>query len=252
LTNLLSNAVKYNIDGGQIRVRARLGDPQTIEITVSDTGLGMTRAQMDGLFEPYNRLGRERTAVEGTGIGLVISRKLAELMGGALRAHSAAGEGSSFVLSLPRADFADSALSTNDTLPEVTAGYRQRLVHYIEDNETNVEVMRGMLLRRPQVQMSVSLNGLDGLAAIRQRRPSLVLLDMHLPDIEGLELLRYLKDDDSLCDIPVVVVSADDTAAHVEAALTAGAAHYVTKPVNLTAFLAILDEMLDDLDTHFG
>jgi PAS domain S-box-containing protein len=252
LTNLLSNAVKYNVDGGSISVRSRLTESQVVEVVVSDTGLGMTRAQMDELFQPYNRLGRERTAVEGTGIGLVISRRLAELMGGSLRAQSVAGEGSTFILTLPRAPDADADAPTDSELPTHPANYRQRLVHYIEDNETNVEVMRGMLLRRPQVRLSVSMNGLDGLAAVRLQRPSLILLDMHLPDIDGLELLRHLKDDDNLGSIPVVVVSADATAAHIEAALTAGAAHYVTKPVNLASFLAIVDELLDDLDTHFG
>jgi PAS domain S-box-containing protein len=252
LTNLLSNAVKYNVDGGRIVVSSRVTESQVIEIAVSDTGLGMTRAQMDELFQPYNRLGRERTSVEGTGIGLVISRRLAELMGGSLRAQSVAGEGSNFILTLPRAPHADGGLTTESELPSEPAGYRQRQVHYIEDNETNIEVMRGMLLRRPQVKLSVSMNGLDGLAAVRLRRPSLILLDMHLPDIDGLELLRHLKDDDDLGSIPVVVVSADATAAHIEAALTAGAAHYITKPVNLASFLAILDELLDDMDTHFG
>ncbi len=169
-------------------------DADTLEISVSDTGLGMTRAQMDGLFQPYNRLGRERGAVEGTGIGLVISRRLAELMGGSLRAHSVSGEGSTFVLDLPRANLAESGLATDDDVPaHLSADYHRRLVHYIEDNETNVEVMRGMLQRRPQVLLAVSMNGLDGLAAIRQRRPSLILLDMHLPDIDGLELLRHLQ-----------------------------------------------------------
>jgi PAS domain S-box-containing protein len=252
LTNLLSNAVKYNRDGGRILVRSRLTESEVVEIIVADTGLGMTRAQMDELFQPYNRLGRERTGVEGTGIGLVISRRLAELMGGSLRAQSVEGEGSTFLLTLPRAPDAEAALSGEGELPTHPATYRQRLVHYIEDNETNIEVMRGMLLRRPQVHLSVSMTGLDGLAAVRVRRPSLILLDMHLPDIDGLELLRHLKDDDELGNIPVVVVSADATAAHVEAALTAGASHYVTKPVNLANFLAILDELLDDMDTHFG
>jgi PAS domain S-box-containing protein len=252
LTNLLSNAVKYNVDGGRITVRSRLTESEVVEILVADTGLGMTRAQMDELFQPYNRLGRERTGVEGTGIGLVISRRLAELMGGSLRAQSVAGEGSTFLLTLPRAPQADTTLSGEGELPTHPAGYHQRLVHYIEDNETNVEVMRGMLLRRPQVHLSVSMTGLDGLAAVRVRRPSLILLDMHLPDIDGLELLRHLKDDDDLGNIPVVVVSADATAEHVEAALTAGASHYVTKPVNLASFLTILDELLDDMDTHFG
>ncbi len=252
LTNLLSNAVKYNTEQGQVGIRARLTEADAVEISISDTGLGMTRAQMDELFQPYNRLGREHGAVEGTGIGLVISRKLAEMMGGSLRAHSVAGEGSTFLLTLPRAPFVDADLATDSELPTTPAAYHQRLVHYIEDNETNVEVMRGMLQRRPQVQLSVSMNGLDGLAAIRQRRPSLILLDMHLPDIDGLELLRHLQSDDSLCSIPVVVVSADATASHIEAALTAGAAQYITKPVNLAGFLAVLDELLDQTDTYFG
>jgi PAS domain S-box-containing protein len=252
LTNLLSNAVKYNTDGGRIVVRSRPTESGVVEILVADTGLGMTRAQMDELFQPYNRLGRERSGVEGTGIGLVISRRLAELMGGSLRAQSVQGEGSTFLLTLPRAPDAEAPLSGEGELPTHPATYRQRLVHYIEDNETNIEVMRGMLLRRPQVHLSVSMTGLDGLAAVRVRRPSLILLDMHLPDIDGLELLRHLKDDDELGNIPVVVVSADATAAHVEAALTAGASHYVTKPVNLANFLAILDELLDEMDTHFG
>lgn len=173
-------------------------------------------------------------------------------MGGSLRAQSVAGEGSTFILTLPRAPDADGGTGGESELHTEPADYRQRLVHYIEDNETNIEVMRGMLLRRPQVHLSVSMTGLDGLAAVRLQRPSLILLDMHLPDIDGLELLRHLKDDDTLVNIPVVVVSADATATHVEAALTAGAAHYVTKPVNLANFLAILDELLDDMDTHFG
>jgi CheY-like chemotaxis protein len=252
LTNLLSNAVKYNVDGGSITLRTRATEGDVVEFAVSDTGLGMDRSQMDDLFQPYNRLGRERSAVEGTGIGLVISQRLAALMGGSLRAQSVAGEGSTFILTLPRASDAGGATGRDGQVQPLPAGYRQRLVHYIEDNETNVEVMRGMLLRRPQVQLNVSTNGLDGLAALRRQRPSLILLDMHLPDIDGLELLRHLKDDDELANIPVIVVSADATAAHVEAALTAGAAHYVTKPVDLTDFLAVLDELLDDMDTHFG
>ena len=252
LTNLLSNAIKYNVDGGHIAVRARTAASQTIEIVVSDNGLGMTREQMDELFQPYNRLGRERSGVEGTGIGLVISRRLAELMGGSLRAHSIAGEGSTFILSLPRAHDSGGDTTLDSEPLTQPAAYRQRLVHYIEDNETNIEVMRGMLLRRPQVQLQVSMNGLDGLAALKRQRPSLILLDMHLPDIDGLELLRHLKGDDDLSSIPVVVVSADATTLQIEAALTAGAAHYVTKPVNLAAFLAILDELLDQMDTHFG
>ena len=125
-------------------------------------------------------------------------------------------------------------------------------MHYVEDNPTNVEVMRGVLLQRPQVQMDVSVNGLDGLEAIRRSRPDLVLLDMHLPDVSGLELLRHLKDDPELAEIPVIAVSADATAARMAEALTMGALNYVTKPVDVPRFLEVLDDALESLETRWG
>jgi PAS domain S-box-containing protein len=250
LTNLLSNAVKYNREGGSVTVAARLAAADMVEITVADTGLGMTSAQMDELFQPYNRLGRETSGIEGTGIGLVISRRLAELMGGTLDASSRAGEGSTFTLRLP-------AASTAAALPaEATASgparYQRRVVHYVEDNETNVEVMRGVLALRPQVVLEVSTLGLDGMAAFRRRRPDLILLDMQLPDISGIELLRHLKRDELLAEIPVIVVSADASPQHMEQALTLGAAHYVTKPLDVAHFLAVVDELLGGLETRWG
>jgi CheY-like chemotaxis protein len=126
------------------------------------------------------------------------------------------------------------------------------VIHYVEDNETNAEVMRGILALRPQVDLEVSTLGLDGLAAIKQRRPSLVLLDMQLPDIDGLELLRHLQAGADTADIPVIVVSADATQARISQAIANGATHYLTKPVNVPTFLAAVDSVLDELDTHFG
>jgi len=122
----------------------------------------------------------------------------------------------------------------------------------VEDNATNVEVMRGVLLQRPQVRMDVSYGGLDGLENIRSERPDLILLDMHLPDINGLELLRHLKADPDLAEIPVIVVSADATAARITEALSLGAAHYATKPVDVALFLTLLDEVLEGLETQWG
>ena len=252
LTNLLSNAVKYNHDDGRIHIMARARDDDQVEITVTDTGLGMTGEQIESLFQPFNRLGREHSAHEGTGIGLVISQRLAELMGGTLRARSTAGEGSSFILTLPRAFHSDTVPSGLDEPYTTSSGYHRRVVHYVEDNETNVEVMRGILSQRRQVQLEVSMTGLDALAAMRLRRPDLILLDMHLPDIDGMELLRHLKADADLADIPVVVVSADAMPTQVEAALTAGALRYLTKPVSVAAVLATVDELLDRIPTQFG
>ncbi len=252
LTNLLSNAVKYNNDGGRIHVATRLREPNLVEIAVTDTGMGMTPQQMAELFQPFNRLGRERSVQEGTGIGLVISQRLAELMGGALRARSIAGEGSSFILTLPRALESDTVPSDLDGLDTAAPDYHRRVVHYVEDNETNVEVMRGILAQRPQVQLEVSITGMDGLAAIRRRQPDLVLLDMHLPDLSGQALLQQLKDDDLTAHIPVVVVSADATTQQIEAALTAGARRYLTKPVSVAELLTTVDEELERSTTRFG
>ncbi|MBC8055395.1 MAG: PAS domain S-box protein, partial [Rhizobiales bacterium] len=252
LTNLLSNAVKYNTEGGRIHIASRLVGSDTVETVVTDTGLGMTPDQVADLFQPFNRLGRERSAQQGTGIGLVISQRLAELMGGTLRANSSAGVGSAFILSLPCAIDPDTVRSDLDALAPAPAEYHRRLVHYVEDNETNVEVMRGILAQRPQVEMQVSVTGLDGLAAIRARRPDLILLDMHLPDINGMELLRHLKEDPATGDIPIVVVSADALAQQIEAAFEAGCAQYLTKPVSVSELLSVVDELLERMETRFG
>ena len=252
LTNLLSNAIKYNVEGGRVLVSSHTSSAGLVALEVNDTGSGMNEAQLAQLFQPFNRLGRESGPVEGTGIGLVISLRLAELMGGALRARSTLGKGSTFILELPRATSAPMPQPVDDDAELTDAAYRQRVVHYVEDNETNAEVMRGILALRPQVELEISALGLDGLAAIRQRRPSLILLDMHLPDIDGLELLRHLQADPATSDIPVIVVSADATETRIGQAIAAGATHYLTKPVNVPQFLAALDEVLEQLDTLFG
>ena len=252
LTNLLSNAVKYNVDGGRIHIATRASAADRVEIAVTDTGLGMTQEQLAELFQPFNRLGRERSTQQGTGIGLVISRRLAELMGATLRARSVAGQGSSFILNLPCSSDPDTVRSDLDALAPTPVEYHRRLVHYVEDNETNVEVMRGILAQRPQVELQVSIIGTDGLAAIRARHPDLILLDMHLPDMSGMELLRHLKADARTAGIPVVVVSADALAQQIEAAFEAGASHYLTKPVNVGELLAVLDDLLERRDTRYG
>jgi CheY-like chemotaxis protein/two-component sensor histidine kinase len=252
LTNLLTNAVKYNVDGGRIQVSARRRGEDAAEIAVIDTGLGMSAEQLAGLFQPFNRLGRERSAQPGTGIGLVISKRLAELMGGALAAASEPGEGTAFTLILPRVADPDTVASDLSGLGAAEPEYHQRVVHYVEDNETNVEVMRGVLAQRPQVRLEVSLTGLDGLARIRTSAPDLVLLDMHLPDIQGMELLRHLKDDPATAHIPVVIVSADALSGQIDEALAAGAVRYLTKPVGVAELLEVVDRLLDSVETRYG
>jgi PAS domain S-box-containing protein len=252
LINLLSNAVKYNLDAGEVRIRSQR-DGATVHITVADTGLGMDEAQLAQLFQPFNRLGRERGDAEGTGIGLVIARRLAELMNGSLVATSQPGQGSIFTLTLPVPEAVPGPRADARADPAPTQPlYHRRHVHYIEDNETNAEVMRGILAQRPQVDLSVSARGYEGLAAARLNPPSLILLDMNLPDITGLDLLDQIRRDPDLADIPVVVVSADATAPSIEKAFAAGATDYVTKPVNVAALLRVLDRALESQDTTFG
>lgn len=252
LTNLLSNAIKYNVEDGRVLIATERVGAASVEISVSDTGPGMNTEQLAQLFQPFNRLGRERGKIEGTGIGLVISRRLAELMGGTLRAHSVVGSGSSFTLTLPLSVDIDLAVieQAEPTVPDVPE-YHRRLVHYIEDNAANADVMRGILAQRPQVLLEVSSTAAAGLAAVRERLPHLVLLDMHLPDLDGLEILRHLKADRTTRDIPVIVVSADALADRIDAALEAGAALYLTKPVSVPELLASLDELLTQQASRF-
>jgi PAS domain S-box-containing protein len=256
LTNLLSNAVKYNREGGRVAVSARAaerpGHPEgdVVEIAVQDTGMGLSPEQIAHLFEPFNRLGREASGVAGTGIGLVISRRLAEGMGGELRAQSEAGQGSTFTLVLPSAAVARGAVSGWGELGVVEPSYGARRVHYIEDNEINAEVMRGVLAQRPQIDLSISATAAEGMTSIRDRSPDLVLLDMHLPDMDGLEVLARLRGDPRTADVPVVVVSADALQDQIEGALHAGAQRYLTKPVDVREVLSIVDELLGARDAR--
>jgi PAS domain S-box-containing protein len=235
LINLLSNAVKYNVSGGTVMVAAAHAPGDVAEVSVTDTGPGMSEAQIAQLFQPFNRLGREQSTVEGTGIGLVISQRLAHLMGGQLRAHSAPGRGTTFVLSLP--------LMTGEATPAGPMPARRRVL-YIEDNPINVEVMHGMLAQRTDIDLETAATAAAGLRAAHARRPDLVLLDMHLPDMDGLDVLRRFKLDPEMADVPVVAVSADATGQRVDAALHGGAVRYLTKPVDANDLLLTVDALL--------
>jgi len=251
LINLLSNAVKYNREGGHVLVRSQSLVGQRVQIDVADTGLGMTAEQLERLFQPFNRLGRERLGVEGTGIGLVIAKRLAELMGGTLQAHSQPGEGSVFTLVLPaprKTQAAGTSASADEADEELYSGRR---VLYIEDNDTNVELMRGMLSNRPQIELAVATTGRDGLAAARQRPPHLILLDIGLPDIDGLQVLQLVRDDPRLARVPVIVVSADTSPDRIDAALNGGASDFLAKPLDLHALLHAVDTQLETRHTVF-
>jgi len=247
LINLLSNAVKYNIEGGSITIESQRPTeaPNCVDIRVSDTGLGLNAEQMATLFQPFNRLGREHSGTPGTGIGLVISKSLAELMGGELRASSMAGRGSSFVLRLPAAEAENpQPAASSPLLPPIFAG-RRRVV-YIEDNATNAELMRGILEQRPQIELKVYPSSRDGLAAVLAEPPDLLLLDMQLPDMDGLAVLAALRSALPALSMPVVVVSANALPDQIRACEAAGVRHYLTKPVDVRAVLSLIDGLLNE------
>lgn len=243
LVNLLSNAIKYNLEDGRIELGSRVDETGMLELTVTDTGMGMSPEQLAQLFQPFNRLGREHSDIEGTGIGLVISKRLAEAMGGTLSASSEFGQGSSFVLRLPIAEAPDVTQRPVATpAPPVLAGLKRRRLIYVEDNATNAEVMRGMLAQRPELSMELCVDMQGGLERILEAQPDLVLLDLQLPDGDGLQLLRELRA--AGATMPVVMVSASAVAEQIEACLAAGAQHYLTKPVDLRELMPLLDSLL--------
>ncbi|MCE4554907.1 PAS domain S-box protein [Pelomonas cellulosilytica] len=244
LTNLLSNAIKYNRPGGRIDIEARSPEAGWVEVTVRDTGLGLSEEQRAALFQPFNRLGRESGGLPGTGIGLVISLRLAQMMGGSLRAEAVDGPGACFVLRLPAADAAPRGAAASDLgEPVRPAGNGHQRLLYVEDNPLNAEVMRGILEQRPGLALDVAPTVEEGLKVVRERRPALLLLDWELPDGDGLMLLTRLRELD-LTPPPVVVVSANAQPEQIALARAAGARHYLTKPLDVRELLALVDELL--------
>jgi hypothetical protein len=246
LLNLLTNAIKYNRPGGEVRVTARAEGGEVL-IGVSDSGRGIDAAQLASLFEPFNRLGAEREGIEGTGIGLVIVKSLVERMGGRLRVSSRPGVGSEFEVRLPGTVGAQAQAAAETSHPAGTAepaDAGRRSVLYIEDNPVNALIVQEMLARRPHVELRLAGDGASGLAAVAHQRPHLVLLDMQLPDMDGLEVLSRLRAVPAGRGLPVVAVSANAMPEHIKRALAAGLDDYWTKPLDGAQFLRRLDGLL--------
>jgi CheY-like chemotaxis protein len=248
---LLSNAVKYTPAGGSVSLRLSAADGG-VAFTVADTGIGLSAAQQEGLFEPFNRLGAERTTTPGSGLGLVIARGLVGLMGGHLQVRSAAGEGSVFTVWLPAAPReaalagavpATDAPGLGPAEPAAAEALPSRLL-YVEDNEVNALLMQAIVALRPGLQLQVAPDVAGALAAARETPPDLVLLDLHLPDGDGYTLLRALRLLPGMQQVPAVVVSASAHAEERQRALAAGFVGYWTKPLDLAQTLADLDRVL--------
>jgi PAS domain S-box-containing protein len=251
--NLLSNAVKYNHRRGSVAVSCREHGATELRISVADTGPGIRPELMGRLFAPFDRLDAGQTDVEGTGIGLALAKSLAEAMGGTLSVESVLGQGSTFSVELPRVEGPveryERLQPEQATLVAAPANDhaepgRRHTVLYIEDNPSNLRLIERILARRGDIDVVSAMQGRFGIDLARQHHPSLILLDLHLPDISGEEILRRLLDDPLTASIPVVMVTADATIGQVQRMLSAGAAAYLTKPLDVAQLLGLLDEML--------
>ena len=249
LLNLVSNAIKYNRAGGEVVVELRLdrvGGRETMVLAVRDTGVGIPAERMAELFQPFNRLGRETSTVPGTGIGLTVSRRLAEAMQGRLEATSREGVGSCFTLSLPLARacapeaFVDD-LPVLDT-PALPGGVATLL--YVEDNPSNIALMRHVVTALGSLQLHVAETGHEGLALARDLRPDIILLDINLPGMSGFELKARLDVDPLTRGLPVLALSASAMPSDILRGEAAGFREYLTKPLDIPAFARALNAVL--------
>ncbi|MGH2941320.1 MAG: PAS domain-containing hybrid sensor histidine kinase/response regulator [Solirubrobacteraceae bacterium] len=235
LINLLSNAVKYNRARGEVCVQCTMLDGGWVEVAVADTGRGMSHEQLERLFKPFDRLGAERTGIEGTGLGLSLCKGLMEAMGGTVTADSEQGRGSTLRVQLRCADRPDAMAAPHDHVHALIEGPRAGglTIVYIEDNLSNVKLVERLLARFTDVRLIPAMQGELGIDLVRQHSPDLILLDLHLPDLHGREVLDRLKQDPDTAAIPVIVLSADATTAQFERLCAAGAAGYLTKPIDV-------------------
>ena len=248
LINLLSNAIKYNRPGGTVVVTCVASAPGRIRICVEDTGEGLTPADIAQLFQPFNRLGQAATTEEGTGIGLVVSKRLVELMGGVIGVESKVGKGSVFwiELNLTEPQPVVSAVETSALAPKTSAAdVRLRTLLYVEDNPANLMLVEDLIGRRADIQLLIARDGSRGIEIARASQPDAILMDINLPGINGIEALGILAADPVTAHIPVVALSANAMPRDIEKGLQAGFFRYLTKPIKVNEFMDTLDQALN-------
>ena len=248
LLNLLSNAVKYNRPGGSVKVECEAYGVDRLHISVSDTGQGLTKAQLGQLFQAFNRLGREADVKEGTGIGLVVTKQLVEMMGGRIHVESTVGVGARF-----RVDFRLSNVQELDPglLEQAVAerapqpeGGPVRTLLYVEDNPDNLDLIEYILRDRPDLRLLTAQEGQLGIELARKHQPALILMDINLPGISGTDTMKLLRADPATGHIPIIALSASAMPQEIENALTAGFSSYITKPFSVPELLDRLDAAL--------
>jgi signal transduction histidine kinase/CheY-like chemotaxis protein len=252
LLNLVNNAIKYNRQGGEVSVTCRADGPDRATVTVTDTGPGISAADLARIFVPFERLGAEQTGIEGTGIGLPLALALALAMGGQLTASSTVGEGSSFTVTLPRAPdvipVQDHHAVPVPRAAPASQGSGAVRVLYIEDNPANIEVVSRFARSRQGVHLQSARTGRAGLERALREVPDLVLLDLHLPDLSGCEVLKRLKAEPATAGIPVAVLSAEAAPAVIRDMRDGGVIAYLTKPLDLTELGELLDAVAASLN----
>jgi len=249
LINLLSNAIKYNKAGGTVVVECIASGTERIRICVEDSGGGLTPEQLAQLFQPFNRLGQEGNVEEGTGIGLVVCKRLVELMGGVIGVESVVGKGSVFWIDLnlttePQA-IASAIESTDSVRAPVEAGAQIRTLLYVEDNPANLMLVEDLIARRPDIRLLSARDGNRGIEIARASQPDVILMDINLPGISGITALKILALDPATAHIPVVALSANAMPRDIERGLEAGFFRYLTKPIKVSEFMETLDATLN-------
>jgi CheY-like chemotaxis protein len=244
LLNLIGNGIKYNRQGGSVSVTCFQPVRGTLRIQVTDTGPGIAADHFDLLFAPFERLGAEQTSVPGTGVGLALSRGLAEAMGGRLDVDSTPGRGSTFWVEFPIVEsplkIYEEATQRPPQVEDVEPG--PLTVLHIEDNLANVELVERVLAQRPDITVVPAMQGRMGVDLARRHHPVLILLDLNLVDLPGSEVLQILRDDPQTADIPVAIVSADAMPRQVQRLMSSGAVAYLTKPIDIHRLLDLVDD----------
>ncbi len=248
LLNLITNAIKYNRQGGQVVVACETMPNGCLRLKVSDTGQGLSAEEIGRLFVPFERLTHAYGAVEGTGLGLVVSRRVAEAMGGSLGVASEVGRGSTFWIELPSAPVPETTAAASILVnepPALPVAVNCVRLLYIEDNASNTQLVQALLAqRRPRWEFLTAQNGVRGLERARQEAPDLILLDLQLPDLPGDCVLAELRRDPRTRDVPVIVLSADATEHSRTRLFAEGANDYLTKPLQVGVLLSRLDHLL--------
>ncbi len=257
MVNLLSNAIKYNRMHGEVIVDCAMSDAGHVRVSVKDTGAGLTPEQLAQLFQPFNRLGQENSTEEGTGIGLVVTKQLIELMGGVIGVESTLGVGSVFWIDLivseaPELVFADITELAADISPAIVENNvgTQRTLLYVEDNPANLALIEQLIARRTDLKLLTAVNGHLALPLAHAQRPDVILMDINLPGISGFDALKMLRADPVTAHIPVIALSANAVPRDIEKGIEAGFFRYLTKPVNFIAFTEALDVALQYAAEH--